>query len=188
MNEAQSKLVVGLVKSVVALEKAEKKFDTSSKAIIALFVELTEAQEEGTLKAKAKLVHSDMSAVVTDMKDVAEHTSKRIIKVIDTVAKYHEQGLKLRTTAIPFTLIGQIVELLDGKFITKSQVDKTSKISDDVKYTKALKDLVVAGAYKELVGSVDFSMLDEDTVTLVKGLSKDSLKGLQGLVRVQLGA
>ena len=134
MTETQSKLVVGLVKSVVALEKAEKKFDTSSKAIIALYVELTEAQEEGTLKAKAKLVHSDMSTIVTDMKDVAEHTSKRIIKVIDTVAKYHEQGLKLRTTAIPFTLIGQIVELLDGKFITKSQVDKTSKISDDVKY------------------------------------------------------
>ena len=188
MTDTQSKLVVGLVASVVALEKAEKKFDTSSKAIISLFVELVEAQTKGTLKVKAKVVHEEMTAVVGTVDGVSDSTIKRIITVIDTVAKYHQQGLKLRTTAIPFTLIQQVVELLDGKFITKSQVDKTAQLKDDVKYAKALKDICTAGAYKELVGSVDYSMLDEDTVTLVKGLTKDSLKGLQGLVRVQLGA
>ena len=189
MTEVQNKLVVTLVKSVVALEKAEKKFDTSSKAIISLFTELVDGQTEGTLKAKALLVHTEMVTIIDGTKDLAEHTSKRIVAVVDTVDKHFQLGLKMRVEAIPFTDIQRVVDLVDNKFLTKSQVDKADKTNkEDTDYSKAIKDLITVGAYKQLVGNVDYSMLSDELVTTVKALSKDDIKGLAGLCKVQAGA
>ena len=190
MNQEQNKLVVALVQSVVALEKAEVKFDTSSKAIIALFEELLGSGDvTKALKEKALVVYGEMVVVVKGVADIKTTTEKRIVSVLDTVLIHYSLGLRMRVSAIAFTDLQRVCELVEGGNLSKSQLTKAHKQNEaDKDYEKAIKDLIVIGAYKKLVGTVDYSMLDEDTVTLVKALSKDDLKGLQGLVKVQLGA
>ena len=189
LTVTQKKKISLLVDSVVALEKAEVVFDSSSKAIIDLYHELLADKDiKGTLKEKNSLVFSlMMNELGKHEAKLSDHVYKRVVDVCKTVHKYISLGVILKVNLIPFTLISKVTKLLDKKAITKKQIANAHK-KEDTKYKEALENLCIAGDYKLLVGSVDYSMLDDETVTLVKALDEASLKGLQGLVKVQLGA
>lgn len=189
LNKQQTESIKVLVGSVVALEEAEKVFDTSSKAIIEMFKEVyaTVNKSEGTAKVRASLVASELIKVVDSIEDVSASVVGRVKKVITTVEALYLSGITLKVTLIPFTLIMKVVELHSGKFITKSSITTANKV-DDGEYKKAIEDICTAGAYKELVGTVDFSMLDESLVTLVKGLDSSAITGLAGLCKIVKGA
>lgn len=188
LNTTQKATLNTLVSKVVALDKAEKAFDTSSKAIISLYMELVDSIEKGTLKTKGKEVHDTLTVELKHKEaSLDTHIYKRVVSVVDTVALYIAKGVKLKTELIPFTLIAKVTDLLSEGYISKKQVDKQYP-KEGAEYKKGLEDLVTQGSYKKLVGSADYSMLDDDTITLVKSLDTASLKGLSALVKVQMGA
>lgn len=189
LSKQQRELVVSLVGSVVALEEAEKVFDTSSKSIITMFKEVyaTVDKVEGTAKVRASLVAIELIKVVESVYDVPTTVISRVKKVITTVEALYLSGITLKVTLIPFTLIQKVVELHSGQYISKSSITKAKKV-DDSEYKKAIEDICTAGAYKELVGAVDYSMLDESLVTLVKELDSSAITGLAGLCKIVVGA
>ena len=189
LSKQQTESIKVLVGSVVALEEAERVFDTSSKAIITMFKEVyaTVNKSEGTAKIRAGLVATEIIKVVDSIEDVPSTVVTRVKKVVTTVEALYLSGITLKVTLIPFTLIMKVVELHSGKFISKSSITSANKV-EDAMYKKAIEDICTAGAYKELCGIVDFSMLDEGLVTIVKGLDSKAITGLAGLCKIVKGA
>ena len=188
MSDEQETTLRGLVGTVVALESAEKAFDVSAKSLISVFGEMFEAidKSKGNMAARAKAVESSMLTFIStiEMSDGAETRSKG---VVTTVSGAISKGIILKTDLIPFTLMQKVIKLVLSGHISKKEITAISKL-DDTKYAKGLQDLCTKGDYKALVGSVDYSMLDEDLITLVQGLDKGALTGLSGLIKVVVGA
>jgi len=120
------------------------------------------------------------------LKGLSDTLFKRASGVVNTISDAIAKGVLLKTGLIPFTLIQRVVKFVVEGNISKKELTALSKVEDE-KYLKACQDLCTKGDYKALVGSVDYSMLDEGLVTTVKGLDKEALKGMQGLLKVVLG-
>ena len=189
LSAEQKSSILTLVKSVVALEKAEIKFDMTSKSIIDLFNDIFSSipKDKGNFKDKVSATRDILLKEIKELDTLQKSTVTRVNHVINTVANLLLSGLKLKIKEIPFVLVTKVVDLHKDGYLSTKEINKALK-KDEEDYKEALEDLCTKGAYKKLVGSVDFSMLDEDTVTLVKALDKSSLIGLQGLIKVQMGA
>jgi len=188
LSKTQVTQLKGVVASIVQLEIAEKVFDTGAKGLISMFDEVfkTIDKSKGNMSVRAKAVESSMLTVLSTM-ELTDSVDARSKLVVSTISNAISNGVLLKTDLIPFTLIQRVVKLVVGGSISKKELTALSKV-EDAKYPKACQDLCTKGDYKALCGSVDFSMLDEGLVDVVKGLDKTSLAGLAGLIKVQVGA